>query len=119
MLKNFIDFFITVGFLLPQFLGLAVGFLQLLQPKPYTTNTSFVRLFINKLGLKGTPETPELWQSVGSADKHLVLRREAQKRGVEIWNWRICQWGLQTMKDSSVLSLKIGFFFIILLKKTR
>ena len=60
MVKNIIDFFIAVGFLLPQFLGLAVGLLQLLQPEPHTTNTGFIKLFISELGLKVTPETPEL-----------------------------------------------------------
>ena len=83
MVKNFIDFFIAVGFLLPQFLGLAVGLLQLLQSESHTTNTGFIKLLINELDSKGTPKTPELWQSVSSADKDLVLGREAQKRGVE------------------------------------
>ena len=69
MVKNLIDFFITIGFLLSQFLGFAVGLLQLLQPEPYTTNTGFVRLLIGEFGLEGIPETPELWQSVGSADE--------------------------------------------------
>ena len=82
-MKNLIDFFITVRFLLPQFLGFAVDLLQLLQLEPHTSNTDFIRLLIGKLGSKGTLETPELWQSVGSADKDLVLRWEAQKRGVE------------------------------------
>ena len=84
MVKNLIDFFITIGFLLPQFLGLAVGLLQFLQPEPHITNTGFVRLLIGELGLESTPETPKLWQSIGSADKDLVLGQEAQKRGVEI-----------------------------------
>ena len=119
MVKNLINFFITVGLLLPQFLGLAVNLLQLLQSEPHTTNTGFVSLLIGELGLEGTPETPELWQSIGSADEDLVLGWEARKRGVETWNWCICQWGLQTMKALSVLSLKVGFFFIILLRKTR
>ena len=83
MVKNLIDFFIIVGVLLPQFLGLEVGLLQLLQPEPHTINTGFVRSFNDKLGLEGTPETPELWQSVGSADEDLVLGQEAQKRDVE------------------------------------
>ena len=82
-MKNLIDFFITVGFLLPQFLGLMVGLLQLLPPKPYTSNIGFVRLLIGKLGLESTPKTPELWQSVGSADKDLVLGRKARKRGIK------------------------------------
>ena len=86
MVKNLINFLIPVGLLLPQFLGFAVGFLQLLQLKPHTTNTSFRRLLIGKLGLEDTSETTELWQSVGSADKNLVLGQEAQKRGVETWN---------------------------------
>ena len=68
MVKNIIDFFIAVSLLLPQFLGLAVGLLQLLQPEPYTINTGFIRLLIGKLGLEIILETPELWQSVGSAD---------------------------------------------------
>ena len=84
MVKNIINFFIAVGLLLPQFLGLEVSFLQLLQPEPHTTITGFIRLLIGELGLEGTPETPELWQSVGSADEDLVLGQEARKRGVEI-----------------------------------
>ena len=67
-MKNVINFFVAIGFLLPQFLGLAVGLLQLLQPKPHTTNTGFIRSFIGKLGLGVIQETPELWQSVSSAD---------------------------------------------------
>ena len=39
MIKNIIDFFIALRFLLPQFLGLAVGLLQLLQYELYITNT--------------------------------------------------------------------------------
>ena len=77
MVKNLLDFFIAVGLLLPQFLGLAVGLLQLLQSEPYTTNTGFIRLLIGKLGLEGTSKTPELWQSVGSVDKDLVLGQKA------------------------------------------
>ena len=83
MVKNLIDFFIIVGLLLPQFLGFAVSLLQLLQPEPYTTNTGFVRSLIGKLGLEGSLKIPELWQSVGFADKNLVLGREAKKHGVE------------------------------------
>ena len=75
MVKNLIDFCIAVGLLLPQFLGLAVGLLQLLQPEPHTTNTDFIKLLIGKLGLEKTLKTPELWQSIGSADKDLVLVR--------------------------------------------
>ena len=86
MMKNIIDFFIAVGFLFPQFLGFAIGLLQLLQPRPYTTNTSFIKSFIGKLSSKGTSEMPELWQNVGSANKNLMLGREAQKRSVETWN---------------------------------
>ena len=83
MVKNIIDFFIAVGLLLPQFLGLAVGLLQLLQPEPHTTNTGFIRLLIGELGLEDTSETPELWQSVGSAGQDLVLGQKARKHGVE------------------------------------
>ena len=68
MVKNLIIFFIAIGLLLPQFLGLAVSLLQLLQTKLYTTNTDFIRLLIGKLGLEVIPETWELWQSVGSAN---------------------------------------------------
>ena len=118
-MKNVIDLFIAISLLLPQFLSLAIGLLQFLQFEPYTTNTSVIRLFIDKLGLEVILETLELWQSIGSVDEDLVLGQEAQKRGVETWNWRIYQWKLQKMKDLSVFSLKTGFFFIILLKKTR
>ena len=83
MMKNLINFFIAVGLLLPQFLGLAVGLLQLLQSKPYTTNTGFIKSLIGKLGLEGIPEMPKLWQNVGCADKNLVLGREAQECSVE------------------------------------
>ena len=68
MVKNLIHFFIAVGILLPQFLSLAVGLLQLLQAEPYTTNTGFIRSVIGELGLEAISETPELWQSIGSAD---------------------------------------------------
>ena len=77
MVKNIIDFFIAVGLLLPQFLSLKLGLLQHLQPEPHTTNTGFVRLLIGKLGLEDTPETLELWQSVGCADEDLVLGQKA------------------------------------------
>ena len=60
MVKNLIDLLIAVGFLLPQFLRLAVGLLQLLQSEPHTTNTGFIRLLIGELGLKVIPETLEL-----------------------------------------------------------
>ena len=56
MVKNLINFFITVGFLFPQFLGLVVDLLQLLQTKPHTINTSFIRLLIGELSLEGTPK---------------------------------------------------------------
>ena len=72
-MKNVINFFVAVGFLLSQFLGLVVCLLQLLQPEPYTTNTSFIRLLIGKFGSEGTLKTPELWQSVGFANENLVL----------------------------------------------
>ena len=76
-MKNVINFFIAVGLLLPQFLSLAVGFLQLLQPKLYITNTGFIRLLIGELGSEVIPKTPELWQSIGSADEDLMLRRKS------------------------------------------
>ena len=60
MVKNLIDFFITVGFLLSQFLGFPVSLLQLLQSEPHTTNTGFIRSFISKLSLKWAPKTLEL-----------------------------------------------------------
>ena len=41
-------------------------------------------LLIDELGLESTPETPELWQGVGLADKDLLLGREVWKRSVEI-----------------------------------
>ena len=68
MLKNLIDFFVAVSFLLPQFLGPAVGLLQLLQSEPHTTNTGFIRLLIDELSLKVIPKMPELWHNVSSAD---------------------------------------------------
>ena len=68
MVENVIDFFIAIGLLLPQFLDFAVGLLQLLQPEPHTTNIGFIRLLIGELSLEVIPETPELWQSVSSAD---------------------------------------------------
>ena len=68
MVRNIIDFFIAVGLMLPQFLCLAVGLLQVLQPEPHTTNTGLIRSLIGELGLEVISETPELWQNVGSAD---------------------------------------------------
>ena len=67
-MKNLINFFIAVGFLLPQFLGLTVGLLQLLQPELPTTNVGFIRFFIGKLGLEGIWEMQKLWQSIDFAD---------------------------------------------------
>ena len=58
MVKNLIDFFIAIGLLLPQFLDLAVGLLQFLQPKLHTTNTGFIRSLIGKLSLENSLETP-------------------------------------------------------------
>ena len=66
MVKNLIDFLIAISFLLPQFLDLAVGLLQLLQPEPHTTNTGFIRSHTGKFSLEDISKTPELWQSVGS-----------------------------------------------------
>ena len=60
MVKNFMNFFIAIGLLLSQFLGLAVGLLQLLQPEPHITNIGFIRSLICKFGLEGTPKMPEL-----------------------------------------------------------
>ena len=74
MVKNLINFFITVGLLLTQFLGLAIGLLQLLQSEPHTTNIGFIKLLMGELSSEDSPETPELWQSVGFTDKDLVLR---------------------------------------------
>ena len=68
IVKNVINFFVAIGLLLSQFLGLAVGLLQLLQPEPHTTNTSFLSLLIGELGLEGTPKTPKLWENIGFAD---------------------------------------------------
>ena len=82
-MKDLIDFFIAVSLLLPQFLGLAVDLLQFLQAEPQTTNTGLIMLLFGELGLEGTLKTPELWQSIDSADEDLVLGRGDQKRGVE------------------------------------
>ena len=68
MVKNIIDFFIAKGFLLSQFLGLAIRLLQLLQPELHTTNTGFIKSLIGELGLEVILETLKLWQNVGSAD---------------------------------------------------
>ena len=68
MVKNLIKFFIAIGFLLSQFLGFAVGLLQLMRRKPYTTNTGCIRSLISKFGSKSSLETPELWQNIGSAN---------------------------------------------------
>ena len=67
-MKNLIDFSVVVSFLLPLFLGFAVGLPQLLQFEPHTTNIGFIKSLISELGLEGTPKMPELWQSLGSAD---------------------------------------------------
>ena len=90
MVKNINNFFIAIGFLLPQFLGLAIELLQLLQLEPHTTNTSFITSLIGELDLKSTQKMPELKQNVGSADYDLMLKREAWNRNVEPWNWNIC-----------------------------
>ena len=83
MVKNLINFFIAISLLLLQFLGLAVGLLQFLQPEPHTTNTGFIRLLISELGLEGILKTLKLLQSIGSTDEDRVLGQEAQKRGIE------------------------------------
>ena len=46
MVKNFISFFITIRFFLPQSLRLAIGFQQLFQFEPHTTNTDFISFLI-------------------------------------------------------------------------
>ena len=68
MVKNLINFFITISFLLPQSLGFTIGLLQLLQLEPHTTNTGFIKPLISKLNLESIPKMSELWQSVDSAD---------------------------------------------------
>lgn len=60
MVKNFINFFIAVSFLLLQFLGFAVGLLQFMQLEPHITYISFIKLLIGKLSLEVTSKTPEL-----------------------------------------------------------
>ena len=47
MVKNLINFFVAAKLLLPQFLGLIIGLLQLLQPEPCTTNIGFIKSLIN------------------------------------------------------------------------
>ena len=59
-MKNLINFFIPVSFLLFQLLGFIVGLLQLLQPEFYSTNTGFIKFLIGKLNLKDIPKMPEL-----------------------------------------------------------
>ena len=86
MVKTLIDFFLAISFLLPQFLGLTVDLLELLQPKPDTINTGFIRFFIGKFILEGILQMPELWQSVSSVGKDLMLRQEAWNCDIEIWN---------------------------------
>ena len=68
MVKNLINFFIAIGFLLFQFLGLAVGLLQLLQREPYITNTGFIKSLYGKFYLKDIPKTLKLWHRVNFAD---------------------------------------------------
>ena len=84
MVKYHINFFITNGFLLPQFFGLAVRLLQLLQREPHITNDGFMRSLIGELGLEATPKMPERWQSIYSADWDLMLKREAWNRSVDL-----------------------------------
>ena len=66
-----------VGLLLPQFLGLIIGLLQLSQLKPHITNASFMMFLIGKVGLESIPEMSNLWQSIGFADLDLMLRQKA------------------------------------------
>ena len=75
MVKNLINFFIAICLLLPQFLVLAFGLLQFLQPESHSINISFMRLLIGKFGSEVISKTSELLQSIGSADWDLVLRR--------------------------------------------
>ena len=46
-MKNHINFIIAIGFLLPQFLGLAIGLLQFMQPKPNSISIGFIKSFID------------------------------------------------------------------------
>ena len=74
MIKNLIDFFIAISFLLPQSLSFAVGLLEFLQRKPHIINIGFIKSVISKLDLKRISEILKLWQSIGSLDWDLVLR---------------------------------------------
>ena len=60
MVKNLIDFFIAVDLLLPQFLSLVVGLLQLLQPESYTTNDGYIRSLIDELSFESSTKMSEL-----------------------------------------------------------
>ena len=60
IVKNVINFFIAISLLLPQFLGLAINLLQLLQLELHITNIGFIKLLISKFSLENTSETPEL-----------------------------------------------------------
>ena len=68
MVKNLINLFMAVSFLLFLSLSLAVRFLQLLQLSPHTVNIGLIMSFIGKLGLKAISKMSELCQSVGSKD---------------------------------------------------
>ena len=68
MVKNVINIFVAVGFLLHQFLSLAVSLLQLLRPEPYTNNTGFIRLLIGELSSEVILDLPKLWQNIGSTN---------------------------------------------------
>ena len=82
-MKNLINFFIAIGLLLPQFLGFAIGLLQLLQLKAHTTNTGFISFLIGELNLEDFPETPKLWERIDFRDEDLMLRQKAWNRSIE------------------------------------
>ena len=76
MVNNLINFLIAISFLLPELFVLAFDLSQLLQLDPHIINTNFIMFLIAGVDSKDILEIPELWHSIGSADKDLLLRWE-------------------------------------------
>ena len=114
MVKNLIYFLIAISFLLFWFLGLAVGLLQLLQSKLYTTNIGFIRSLIGELGLESISEMSERFRRLGL---------DAKARGLKMWRWdlKLKLLSVKTVNNEKFeyFQFKVFFFILISLKTIR
>ena len=72
VIKHPIDVFVAFLALLPQFLSLGIGLLQLLQSGLHTTNTRRRKFFIDELNSEQVSKPAELSEIVSSADEDLI-----------------------------------------------